>query len=300
MAYRLTHPAVLTDDVPRIVSEELSLVRAAWDDGPDPEERIHKARTAIKRLRALLRLLRPALGDELYRLENHALRDIGRSLSGQRDAHVMVVAARGLATGIAGEPRGAISRSTARSLARRLGAPREESGAIPDHPAKAIRVLERRMKSWPLSDLDFSILAHGLQAAYGLGRKLHRLALSEERSAEHYHEWRKRAKDSRYHIELLHCAWPTPLGALEAELERLTDLLGDGNDLTLLVQRFDTDPELIRGLKHRKSIPGLVSGRRSALWRAAGALGAHVYAERPKSFIDRLRSYWDHWEGCRD
>src|SRR3954470_10433076 len=51
---------------------------------------IHGARKAIKRSRAMLRLVRDALSRRVYRLANLTLRDAGRPLSAARDARVLM------------------------------------------------------------------------------------------------------------------------------------------------------------------------------------------------------------------
>ena len=51
---------------------------------------MHETRKALKRLRALLRLVRPAMGEAAFKQENAQLRDIGLSLSGARDRHVLL------------------------------------------------------------------------------------------------------------------------------------------------------------------------------------------------------------------
>jgi hypothetical protein len=51
---------------------------------------VHEARKDLKKLRAVLRLVRDDLGDAVYRSENVRFRDAGRMLSGARDAHVRV------------------------------------------------------------------------------------------------------------------------------------------------------------------------------------------------------------------
>ncbi len=57
---------------------------------------VHGARKQLKRARATLRLLRPAIGDELYSHENIAARDAARPLSKARDEEVMNDALDGL------------------------------------------------------------------------------------------------------------------------------------------------------------------------------------------------------------
>ena len=58
------------------------------DDEADPVEAVHKARKDMKKLRATLKLVRPALGNKAYRRENGRFRDAGRALSDARDAQV--------------------------------------------------------------------------------------------------------------------------------------------------------------------------------------------------------------------
>ncbi|HEU5117955.1 MAG TPA: CHAD domain-containing protein, partial [Isosphaeraceae bacterium] len=47
----------------------------------NPDETIHDVRKRLKRIRALLRVVRPAVGKKRYHRQNHLLRDVGRSLS---------------------------------------------------------------------------------------------------------------------------------------------------------------------------------------------------------------------------
>src|SRR5215475_2007881 len=57
---------------------------------PD-DERIHSIRKRCKKLRGLLRLVRPSLGDT-YERENAYFRDVARALSPLRDVHVTLAA----------------------------------------------------------------------------------------------------------------------------------------------------------------------------------------------------------------
>ena len=51
------------------------------DPDVDPDEAIHTARKAMKRLRGLLRLVRDEVGQSAYRNENAVLRDTSRRLA---------------------------------------------------------------------------------------------------------------------------------------------------------------------------------------------------------------------------
>src|SRR5947207_2716692 len=54
------------------------------------DEDVHDARKRLKKARALLRLLRPALGAPVYRRENGSIRDAARPLTDMRDAKILV------------------------------------------------------------------------------------------------------------------------------------------------------------------------------------------------------------------
>jgi CHAD domain-containing protein len=59
-------------------------------------EAVHEARKSLKRLRALVKISRPALGDARYRRENAEFRQTGRLLSAARDAKVLIETLDGL------------------------------------------------------------------------------------------------------------------------------------------------------------------------------------------------------------
>ena len=93
-AYRLRRGEDTGDGVRRIARGQLDLAGERLDAGAgargDLDGAVHETRKAFKRLRALVRVARDALGDEVYRRENTIFRDAGRRLSSARDATVLV------------------------------------------------------------------------------------------------------------------------------------------------------------------------------------------------------------------
>ncbi len=75
LAYRRLEPAV---------ERPSTRVRADADDV------VHDLRKRCKRVRALLRLVRDSLGEDVYKSENRVLRDAARGLSPVRDAVVLI------------------------------------------------------------------------------------------------------------------------------------------------------------------------------------------------------------------
>ena len=110
-----------------------------------------------------------------------------------------------------------------------------------------------RLPSWPLDDLGFDDLAPGFRRAYRRGRKAMR-ALDHAPSDEGFHEWRKRVKDHRYHLELLRDLWPAQMKARRGEVKALGELLGDEHDLTVLRATLSAERQPFR--RRRRSAVG--------------------------------------------
>src|SRR5438105_13788783 len=87
-SYRVLPGERMADGVRRIARGQLDLAMELLEQSGtgDLSESIHAARTALRRLRALVRVARDALGEQTYRRENEIFRDAGRALSTVRDA----------------------------------------------------------------------------------------------------------------------------------------------------------------------------------------------------------------------
>lgn len=89
MAFRLTQHTPLAEDLRRRADTELgAAIDRLLDHASPPGPRVHAARKAIKRVRALLRLVRAGLPPQRFRAHNLALGDAARGLSATRDAAV--------------------------------------------------------------------------------------------------------------------------------------------------------------------------------------------------------------------
>src|ERR671917_266737 len=91
-SFRFDPAAPVPDEVRRValgrIDHALDELRGRSDSSR--EEAVHEARKDMKKLRALLRLLRGELGDRVRARENAAFRDAARELAGVRDADVML------------------------------------------------------------------------------------------------------------------------------------------------------------------------------------------------------------------
>src|SRR5262245_29617317 len=69
---------------------EKALQHRTGQDNDSRDAAVHNARKSFKKVRAMLRLVRPAIGEKRYHRENGCFRDAGRPLTEVRDAKILV------------------------------------------------------------------------------------------------------------------------------------------------------------------------------------------------------------------
>ncbi|ADB50124.1 CHAD domain-containing protein [Conexibacter woesei] len=300
MAYRLSIADELPTSVRACAREQLqgAIDQLDGGGGDDPATAIHEARKHLKKLRALLRLVRPALGEETYRRENDALRDAARQLSATRDADVLVATVEALARDAAGQlpasDFAALRDALAAEAAARRAQPAAATGdaeATATAVALELRDALARVEEWPLADSDWETVVASVTRAYARGRRDGRRA-AELPTVEALHQWRKRVKDLWYHHRLLKPVWPDVISAYGEEAHVLSELLGDDHDLAVLRDRLVAGVALPPGAAaDLTALLGLVDERRARLQADARRLGTRLYAESPKAFERRWRRW---------
>jgi CHAD domain-containing protein len=271
------------DDAVRLIGTELER---------DPVTAVHDARKALKRTRCLLRLAQRRMGRGAYRREQAALREIGRALSASRDADVMVGTVDKLAERYVGQ----LAAPQFEALRKRLVGEAEVARATTDGQANRralaeLRAAAKRADAWPLDDAAATELADGAARAYARGRRAMR-ASEKEPTAERFHDWRKRVQDLRYQSRALQGAWPRVMRAQAKEAHALADLLGDEHDLAVLSEKLESGRSAAgKAPIDVDAVRELIEQRRAELRAAAHELGRRLYAEAPKAFARRLRSY---------
>lgn len=299
MGYRFKAKETIADGVRRIANEQLTKALDELDDRRlGPHETIHQARKRCKKVRALLRLARPALAGDTYAFENAWYRDTGREIATIRDAQTRIETVDALrreygrlvSEEVFGRVRSAL-------VARReaLLADRVSLQCSLDEVCERLEEGLQRVDDWKLEDDGFEALRGGLVQRYQRGRSALRTAYDEP-SAEHLHEWRKRVKDHRYHVRLLAPVWPGPMQARQHELHALSDLLGEDHDLFVLESFASQEPKAAGGEDVVRVVLALALGRRMELRTAARSLGARLFAEKPKRVADRIGAWFETWK----
>jgi len=289
------------------------------DRAPD-ETAVHETRKALKRLRALLRLLEDELGEEAYARESAALREVAQRLSGARDAAVMLGTLDSL---IRRHPRKLARRRGVRELRRRLRAEhrRTEQATLSDPAARAevlgaLHAFRWRVSTWTLSDRPgLELVAADLERLYRSGRTRHRRVVRRKGDRMiAMHQWRKRVKDLRYAAEMLDRRPAEQSGRaggsgasngrssgsggsvrrLARRADELGELLGEEHDLAIFGERLRArgrggDRQTWRtGRRTRKQLLKLIAKRRRTLRKRAMARGRRLYREKPSKLMRRI------------
>jgi CHAD domain-containing protein len=293
-AYRLDPGVPVPDEVRRVargrIDHAIDELRGTSDS--TRAEAVHEARKDMKKLRALLRLVRDELGDDVYRRENDCFRETARRLSGIRDAEVMLATLSELER-IYGELPGAGSRLRPALVANRFRLSGASLRPASEAAIETLTAARERIDAWPLHSDGFDAFEAGVRRSYRRGRREFR-AVQELPTAQHMHEWRKRVKDLWYHVTLLQDAWRPVLKALADEAHELSERLGDEHDVSVLREWAHAHATSLNGGDPLlRGFDAIVADRRRELQGEAFGYAARLYADKPRMFADKLDGWWE-------
>lgn len=296
MSYRFkSGDSSVAEGVRRIAVEQVDRAIAEFDDSElDRHEAVHQVRKRCKKLRGLIRLVRPAF--PAYRDENAAFRDAAKALSFLRDTAALMEAHDELIETY----RDQIDTKTLATVRECLGQRQQEMVADRDLEGeleafrKAMKKARRRAPGWELDEDGFAAIAGGLRKTHKRARKGMARAQAEG-TAEAFHEWRKRSKYHWYHTRLLRPVWPEPMEAHEAAADKLGDLLGDHHDLAVLRATIAEDPAAHGEPETIEVFVAILTRRQQTLEAEALKLGARLFAEPTDALAERWGEWWEAW-----
>jgi CHAD domain-containing protein len=289
----------LNAGVKRIATEQIDQALEQLTAAPEgQEEVVHDSRKRFKKVRAVLRLVRDEIGEEVYQAENVCYRDAGRWLSDIRDSYVMIKTLDNVWKRYTDD----LNSDVHITLRKKLVAEHETlKHQILDHNqamAEVVAAIEKarqRVESWPIKDNDFSAVSSGLKRVYKRGRQGLVNAYANPK-AENFHEWRKRVKYLGYHTRLLKKLWPDMLDELADQIHDLADYLGNDHDLAGLRPKLLNQPDLFEDESDRGDLLDLMNQWQAELKISARQLGERIYVEKPKAFVKRIGHYWQVWQ----
>ncbi|HXW23413.1 MAG TPA: CHAD domain-containing protein [Xanthobacteraceae bacterium] len=259
----------------------------------DPERSdavaVHDYRKAMKRWRALLRLVIPFIGTEGERLRVEA-RDLARELAGARDAQSALDALDDLK-----DPEETLSKASRATLRRRIEDIRQAAEATTLTEATrgklraSVTTATLSVGTWRLDHIGFSAVAGELAEHYRRARQAAPAHWSKA-GGEELHRLRQRVVVHRYQMELVEPLWPRLTKLWVAEAQRLRERLGAHHDLTTLAGLIAPHQPLARW---RSRLAALIAAREAAHVAGAARVAGRLFAEKPRAFRRRLEALWE-------
>jgi CHAD domain-containing protein len=280
----------IDSEVLRVAAHEVESTLQLIDTSDDIHSTVHEVRRCCKRIRALLRLVRPGLAGR-FEADTRIYADIARRLSRFRDATVVLQTYDVLvADADFGSARDALP-----ALRLRLGEIYADEDASQDdairNALKDVReeliAARRQIDRWHLHGDTTNAVCTGAKRTYRRCRN-HWRAVQQSTSGTAFHEWRKEVKYHWSQLQLLNrrCA-----GGLSKRVEQVYELsqdLGELQDLVVFEAALDRlnkaeFAELIVQMRR------LVHARRRALRNRTLAFGKRLFKRRPLRFAKLLR-----------
>jgi CHAD domain-containing protein len=277
---------LLLDRIQRIARTETSGIRQRIkkDSSYTDAVSVHRIRISVKKMRALLRLIRDQMGDKLYHKQTEAWSAVATSVAPLRNLEIQLKTlckvCRHNSRRVSSEEFANLWRSLLKEREKHLA----EAVASKKQLKRKLRSALHGIKSWPLKGLKGRDLRLGINKSYHRFMKAYEKAKSLP-TVGNLHVWRKRTKDLTYQLEMIKRLGAKPAGKLLGKLMRLGKALGDDHDLALLKLKADKfDPHVSK--EFQKS----VRLRQAELQQSAFELGGKLSMIKAAAFDLEVKS----------
>ena len=292
MSLRVDLDQKISKNADRILAGRLEKCRLALQQD-DPHQAVHEVRKQLKKIRAFSRLMRGEIGEKSYKMTNMYYRDLGHKMSEARDAAAMLETLDLIKDSVDNKPEEKALQDIKNHLSARKSAVTRilfNRKELLDTVETDLQRAESIHDSWKIKHNNFAAFRGGLGKTYKRCRKAMKKAYKKN-TPEAFHDWRKRSKYLRYHINLLREIWHHPMKGMEKELHQLTDYLGDDHDLTVLKKQIEAmDYE---NKEAKAYIINIIDRKKAELQRLARPLGEKLLLDNKKDFLNRIKLYWD-------
>jgi CHAD domain-containing protein len=250
---------------------------------------VHESRKAIKRLRALVRLVAPAIGEKSATQRNASLRKIAHMLAARRDEAVLCETIAKFEISFGAGAKDALAQLCGHPSTRASEPPRPlEAEAA--QVARLLLVKEaKRFARIKFKARGFEAVRQGLDASYRSGRRALKAAYRKP-TDEAFHDLRKTVQTHWRQMALLSRAWPEIFEARVSAAREISQVLGDDHDLAILLEAANSAVELPEG--SRDAIERACRAQQDRLRSAAEFRIARLFAEPPGAFCRRVERYW--------
>lgn len=213
-----------------------SLILLAQEPLPDDAD-IHDIRVMMKKLRAVIRLVRPLLDEAVYNREYLSGRETGRILSSWRETAVLRKTVRALRKDNPGLFLKLWDNEQIQSLLRKHYSSWEEAGVQARAVSEVRDQLARtkhRLRFISLNEPDYRMLLEELDRSYTTAAGAY-LKCRNNPKPNLLHEFRKKSKTFMYQLVYFRHLNPSALKSVEKKLDTMTQNLGRCNDLAQIM-----------------------------------------------------------------
>jgi len=258
---------------------DAALVQLAGNNvSPEP---VHEARTAIKKVRAVIQLASPALGSVRRKLVSELLHDAMMRLGPLRDAEVQVQTLDLLmeTEGLMPEDFSSVRAGLADIAKQRRVNDIRQIPRVRESLGEALRSVNK----WLLDPLQGKDVRRRIRRSYRRGRSLLDLCQVND-DPETFHSFRKSVKQLWYSIRITSQFWPELGADLIHELGLIGELAGKERDFTLLSMTLRQGP----ANKAAHHLIAMLKEELPKLRRATLTAASTFYEPRPKAFVGSL------------
>lgn len=270
---------ILQDEAPapglrRIAHEQIGIAVGMFADDAVPLDRqVHSLRARCKKMRGLLRLPRPMMG-EAFDEHDQQFRAAAKELAGHRDMDVIAKTIESLG----GSKNDVHTRRTpipAAAISRSIEIMNGCRDAVDD---------------WPLDVDGFDDLAPGMSRTYEKCLATW-AAILREASDANFHLLRKMTKYHWYHVRILERLNKQEIRKQRKKLRDLQLTLGSAHDLAMLQSYLESQDDLDLQLLQRAIT------RKRELYVHATRIAGEVYARPADELISDYSRWWDESRG---
>jgi CHAD domain-containing protein len=284
----------ISKNIHRILLEQIQYILMQSEKSREEVHKsIHETRKSMKRIRAVLRMIRDEIGYSSYYRENTFYRDLGRELSEIRNFEVLSESIKQLQADLSNTIPPGVFTLLEKELERQrnmvLGGEARLHQWLKEISEK-VEMARDRIYDFPIRHNDFRVFEGGLRRIYRQGKRSLRTARNDPTPTQ-LHDLRKKIKYFWYQVEILHPIFPGPMKAYASTLETIAEDLGVYHDLQVL-QEFLDESNIIPEQKINETLHEACLAKKSMLLYNICPLAEIAYSEKPAAMINRLASYW--------
>ncbi|WP_439181652.1 CHAD domain-containing protein [Carboxylicivirga taeanensis] len=283
----------LQEGVTRVLGEQFNYIEYQTSIPKDIDTTVHEVRKALKRIRALLRLIRWDIGEELFLRENRKFRELGRQLSALRDYHVIITH---LASHFEAQELQIPEANYIRLVEHVNQLKETELKQLVDQ--KTLVAIKNEMSfareelaNYPLESLGPHTIKHGVSHIYN--QCLDKITESQLKLDDHpLHELRKKVKYLLNQMTLIQEVWPDFFKHYSLSLKRASDLLGDDHNIAETIILINKLPDGTVSVDDKAKLTQSFQSEREQIHRELWPLLGKLFTEGASAFVKRITSYW--------